>query len=68
MNNAWVEPYNGPENNDPDNQIVWIYVSDEDPEYNIHEFIVNMGTEEKPDIECIMYADMRLSTEVQLDN
>ena len=64
---GWIEQYNGPENDDPDSLVVWVYVVDEDPEYNTHEFITNMGTFDKPDIRHIMYADLRLSTELRLD-
>lgn len=64
---GWVEPYEGDQDQEDEKQVVWIYVSDEDPEYNVHEFIVNVGTIDKPDIKHIMYADMRLSTEVYLD-
>lgn len=65
---GWIEPYFGSDSNDPDGQIVWVYVVDDDPDYNVHEFIVNMGSMEKPDLRTINYAELRLSTEVVLDN
>lgn len=63
---AWIEPYLG-DQDDPEKTTVWVYIVDEDPQYNVHEFIVNMGSLEKPDIKHIMYAELRLSTEVVLD-
>ena len=64
---GWIEEYNGPDNDDPDGTIVWVYVIDEDPEFNVHEMVVNFGTEVKPDVRSFMYADVRLSTELNLD-
>lgn len=55
---GWCEPYYGPQD-DSDKMVVWIYVVDDDPELNIHEFYT---AENK----CIMYAEVRLSTEVSL--
>ena len=63
---GWMEPYEGDQPDDG-TIISWVYISDDDPEYNVHEFVVNVGTAKKPDIKHIMYAEIRLSTEVILD-
>ena len=64
---AWVEEYNGPDNDDPEGTVVWVYIIDEDPEYNVHEMIVNFGTDMQPNVKSFMYAEIRLSTEITLD-
>ena len=64
---AWIEAYEGPDNDDPEGYIAWIYIIDEDPEYNVHEMVVNFGTDTKPDVRSFMYAEVRLSTEISLD-
>lgn len=64
---AWIEPYEAPDAVDEDGETVWVYIVDDDPQYNVHEFVVNMGSVEKPDIRQFMYADVRLSTEVSID-
>lgn len=58
---GWIEEYNGIQD-DPDHMIVWVYIVDDDPEYNVHEFIFNDGQQ----MRSFMYAEMRLSTEVFL--
>ena len=65
---GWFEDYLGDEPEDDGKKTVWIYVVDEDPEYNNKEFVVNMGTVDNPDVRTLMYAEMRLSTEVRLDS
>lgn len=64
---AWFEPYLGDEPDEDGKRTVWLYIVDSDYDYNVHELVVNMGTNEVPDIKHIMYAEMRLSTEVCLD-
>lgn len=60
---GWLEPYliDGSEG------VYWLYLVDEDLDYNNKELVVNYGTHAKPDMRTIMYAEMRLSTEVSLD-
>jgi hypothetical protein len=63
---GFIEPYEGPQDDD-DKLVVWIYVIDDDPEYNIHEFVFDAGVQGKPDLKTINYAELRLSSEVVLD-
>lgn len=64
---AWIEDYEGPDNDDPEGKVVWVYIIDEDPEYNVHEMVVNFGTDDKPDVRSFIYGEIRLSTEISLD-
>lgn len=65
---GWFEQYHAEEYDDEGNAVVWLYIVDEDPEYNTHEFIFNAsGDMLKPDIKRLAYADLRLSTEVVID-
>lgn len=65
---GWYEHCSHDEYDDEGNLIVWIYVVDEDPEYNVHEFIFNASADpSKPDVKRLMYADLRLSSEVVID-
>lgn len=63
---AWLEEYNE-DYDESEGMIVWLYIVDDDPEHNVHEIVINMGTEIKPDIRRIMYAELRLSTEVYIN-
>ena len=65
---GWFEDYKGDEPDEDGLKTVWLYVCDEDPEYNTHQIVVDMGQPGRPDLKTICYADMRLSTEVRLDN
>ena len=62
---GWFEDYNGADNDEE--KVVWLYVVDEDPEYNNKEFIIDIGTPNNPDVKRLMYADLRLSNEVTID-
>lgn len=63
---GFIEEYKAPQDIDSDGKrVVWIYVVDDDPEYNVHTMII-------PDANgrpaTLYYAEMRLSTEVFLDD
>lgn len=60
---GWLEPYL----TDGSDGVYWLYLIDDDTDYNNKELVVNYGTPAKPDMRTIMYAEMRLSTEVSLD-
>ena len=60
---GWLEPYLG----DDSENVYWLYLVDDDSDYNNKQIVVNFGTSDKPDMRTINYADMRLSTEVSPD-
>ena len=60
---GWLEPYL----TDGSDGVYWLYLIDDDTDYNNKELVVNYGPPAKPDMRTIMYAEMRLSTEVSLD-
>ena len=60
---GFVEPYEAPS----DEPMVWCYIVDDDPEYNNKQFIFNAGTQVAQDIRTLYYADLRLNTEIALD-
>ena len=62
---GWFEEYLGDEPDEDGKKTVWLYIVDEDPEYNNKEFVFNAGTDEKPDIRTLCYAELRLSSEVR---
>lgn len=65
---GWIENYIV-DQNEKDGIIVWVYIIDDDPEYNIHEMAVNFGimnADGKNDIRSFMYAELRLSNEIEL--
>ena len=65
---GFIEPYNAPDDTPGEGSVVWVYIVDDDPDYNVHEFIYNAnGNMQCPDLRHLMYAEMRLSTEVILD-
>ena len=61
---GFIEPYNSPDAQTDDGLIVWVYIVDEDPEYNNKEFIY---ANDKGEPVRFMYADMRLSNEIFID-
>ena len=62
---GFIEEYKAPQDIDSDGRrTVWVYVVDDDPEYNIHQIIIP-DKEGQP--KTLFYADLRLSTEVFLD-
>lgn len=63
---GFIEEYKAPQEIDSDGKrVVWVYVVDDDPEYNVHQIIIP-DKEGKPAM--LNYADLRLSTEVFLDD
>ena len=62
---GFIEDYKAPQDIDADGKrIAWIYVVDDDPEYNVHTIVIpdNNGQPK-----TLNYAELRLSTEVFLD-
>lgn len=57
---AFLEPYNG-SSVENDGSIYWVYIADDEMDMNIHQFVVN-------EQHSFMYAEVRLSTEVWLND
>lgn len=64
---AWVEPYKTAEVDENGRFDVWIYVADQDIEYNSKTIVVPIMKDGNREMSTVCYADIRLSSEVILD-
>lgn len=64
---GWVEPCKTAEVDENGRFDVWIYIADQDIEYNTKTIIVPMMNNGKREMTTVCYADIRLSSEVILD-
>lgn len=64
---AWIEPCKTAVVDENGNYDVWVYIADQDIEYNNKTIVVQAEVNGKPETRTICYADLRLSSEVILD-